>query len=193
MLSQEMQLFNWNTILFVFWCTPAWHQYVYMYVYSMYCECNISIAVMSLVYMFDLHFLILPLYWWSEWINDLTLTWLTQYLENALMDFDHFYAPNFERSWRDILLSGRASVRDSVWPPSVTLFDACHILWTVHVRVLKFHIWIFHGKIADCDFFFLQVISLSGVMPLWKKTEWNPVSKISLKVFELGAWSLVSW
>ena len=25
-------------------------------------------------------------------------------------------------------------------------FDACHILRTVHARVLKFHIWIPHGK-----------------------------------------------
>ena len=24
--------------------------------------------------------------------------------------------------------------------------DACHILWTMHARVLKFHIWIPHGK-----------------------------------------------
>ena len=47
--------------------------------------------------------------------------------------------------------------------------DACHILWTVHARVLKFHIWNSHGKIVDLYFFFLvQVTSLSGVMPLWK-------------------------
>ena len=46
---------------------------------------------------------------------------------------------------------------------------ACHILWTVHTRVLEFHIWIPHGKIADTCFYFLdQVISLFGVMPLWK-------------------------
>ena len=71
--------------------------------------------------------------------------------------------------------------------------DACHILWTVHARVLKFRIWIPHGKTADQYFFLVQVISLSGVMPLWKKSEWNLVSKISRKVFELGAWNLVSW
>ena len=33
--------------------------------------------------------------------------------------------------------------------------DACHILRTVHARVLKFHIWISHGKIADQNLFFL--------------------------------------
>ena len=43
--------------------------------------------------------------------------------------------------------------------------DACHILCTVHARVLKFYIWILHGKIAD-PYFFVRVISLSGVMPL---------------------------
>ena len=37
---------------------------------------------------------------------------------------------------------------------------------TVHARVLKFHIWIPHGKMADTRFFLVQVISLSGVMPL---------------------------
>ena len=45
---------------------------------------------------------------------------------------------------------------------------ACHILWTVHTRVLKFHIWISRRKIADPYFFLVRVISLSGVMPLWK-------------------------
>ena len=44
--------------------------------------------------------------------------------------------------------------------------DACHILQTVHARVLEFHIWISHGKIADPYFFLVRVISFSGVMPL---------------------------
>ena len=46
--------------------------------------------------------------------------------------------------------------------------DACHILWTVHARVLKFHIWIPRGKIADPYFFLIRVTSFSGVTPLWK-------------------------
>ena len=38
---------------------------------------------------------------------------------------------------------------------------------TVDARVLKFRIWIPHGKIFDARFFFLvRLISLSGVMPL---------------------------
>ena len=61
----------------------------------------------------------------------------------------------------------------------------------MHARVLKFHVWIPHGKIADPYFFLVRIISLSSVMPLWKKkSEWNLVSKISRKVFELGAWNL---
>ena len=44
---------------------------------------------------------------------------------------------------------------------------ACHILRTVHAKVLKFHIWIPHGKIAD-TFYLVRVISLSGDVPLWQ-------------------------
>ena len=128
--------------------------------------------------------------------------------------------------------------------PFVTFFDACHILWTKHARVLKFHIWIHHGKIAEQVFFLVWVISLFGVMPLqkkirmkscqqgiwksiwargwklgqlieddeyitwltferilyfsrvialWKFQHFKLVSKISQKLFELGAWNLVSW
>ena len=40
--------------------------------------------------------------------------------------------------------------------------DACHILRTVHARVLKFHIWIPHGKIADLYFF-----SCPSCLPFW--------------------------
>ena len=41
--------------------------------------------------------------------------------------------------------------------------DACHILWTVHARVLKFHIWIPRGKkIADPYFF-----SCLSYLPFW--------------------------
>ena len=40
--------------------------------------------------------------------------------------------------------------------------DACHILRTVHARVLKFHIWIPHGKIADPVFF-----SCPSYLPFW--------------------------
>ena len=102
----------------------------------------------------------------------------------------HIYAPNFEEVdgayWFRVVCVCMC--------PFVTLFDASHILWTVHARVLKFHIWIPHGKIADLYFFF----SCPSYPPFWsyaplKKSEWNLVSKISWKVFELGAWNMVIW
>ena len=37
---------------------------------------------------------------------------------------------------------------------------------TMHARVLKFHIWIPHGKIADTHFVSCLSHLLSGVMPL---------------------------
>ena len=55
--------------------------------------------------------------------------------------------------------------------------DACHILWTVHAMVLKFHIWIPHGKVAHSIFF-------------WKNQ--NEIGKISQSIW-LGVWNLVSW
>ena len=133
---------------------------------------------------------------------------------------------------------------EKIWMTS----DAYHILWTMHSRVLKLHMWIPHGKIADTYFFLVWLISLSGVMPfekirmkscqqdisksIWarglklgqligddKKITWLNLKKITLffwsngplkiwafrktqneifsarylKVFELGAWNLVSW
>ena len=37
--------------------------------------------------------------------------------------------------------------------------DACHILWTMLARVLKFYLWIPYGKIVDQYFFFLSELS----------------------------------
>ena len=52
--------------------------------------------------------------------------------------------------------------------PFVMLFDACHILQTVHARVLKFHIWIPHVKVVDWYFFLARVMTLSGLCPFEK-------------------------
>ena len=76
-------------------------------------------------------------------------------VQQAFPQTQIFYAPNFEEVdgayWFRVV---RASVRSSR---------------TVHARVLKFHIWIPHGKIFDTHFFVLvRVISLSGVMLLRK-------------------------
>ena len=56
-----------------------------------------------------------------------------------------------------IMPQTRGGILDSGWlasvcpsmGPFVTLFDTCHILWTVHARVLKFHIFILDEKMAD--------------------------------------------
>ena len=135
-----------------------------------------------------------------------------------------FLCPQLRRSWRGILVSGCLCIRLSI-----------HSSKTVHARVLKFHIWIPHGKIFDAHFFScpnylpfwsyvafnkirmksdgvltfhiwiplgkiadLCFFSCPSYLPFWsyaplKKSEWNLVSKISWKVFELGAWNLVSW
>ena len=69
-----------------------------------------------------------------------------------------YYAPNFEEVdgayWFRVV---RASVGSR----------------TVHARVLKFHIWIPHGKYLMHVFFLVRVISLSGVMPHWKNPNKN--------------------
>ena len=74
-----------------------------------------------------------------------------------------YYHVSFCPHWRGILLSGHPCIH-----PCVRLFNACHILWIMHARVLKLHLWIPHGKLADLYFFLVRVMSLSGVMPLWK-------------------------
>ena len=63
---------------------------------------------------------------------------------------------------------------------------ACHILWTVLARVLKFHIWILHGRIADTRLF-----SCPSYLPFWsyaplKKSEWNLMHAISWEPCMLG-------
>ena len=73
--------------------------------------------------------------------------------QNVMKHHDIIYAPNFEEVdgayWFQVV---RASVRSSR---------------TMRDRILKFHIWIPHGEIADTRFFFLVlVISQSGVMLL---------------------------
>ena len=57
----------------------------------------------------------------------------------------------------------------------------------MHARVLKFHIWIPHEKIADTYFFLRQDYApFLSYGPL-KKYGWNLVSKISKKTIEARA------
>ena len=57
---------------------------------------------------------------------------------------------------------------------------------TVHARVLKFHIWIPHGKIADTLFFFFSRLS-----PFLWKTPWNLMHAISYEPRMLGFWNFI--
>ena len=65
--------------------------------------------------------------------------------------------------------------------PFVKVFYVCNIFRTLHARVLKFYIWVPNEKTAD-PYFFPCPACLFRVMPLWKKSELNLVSKISWKV-----------
>ena len=68
--------------------------------------------------------------------------------------------------------------------------DACHILWTLYARVLKFHMWIPQGSSWAMFFFLDRVISLSGVMPLWiMKSCQQDITKNILAIFGLETWS----
>ena len=42
------------------------------------------------------------------------------------------------------------------------------ILWTVHARVLKFHLWILHEKIADPYFFLSELCPFLELCPFEK-------------------------
>ena len=100
------------------------------------------------------------------------------------------YAPSFEWNWWGILFCLHLSIR--LFVRSSSFFCACHILRTLHARVLKFYIWVSNEKIAD-PYFVSCLACLFKVMPLWKKSELNLVSKISWKVFKLGSWNSIQW
>ena len=60
----------------------------------------------------------------------------------------------------------------------------------MHARVLKFHVWIPHEKIADTYFFSHQDYApFLSYGPL-KKYGWNLVSKVSQKLLKLEPWNL---
>ena len=91
-----------------------------------------------------------------------------------------FYSLNFEEVdgaywFRVVRPSMRASVHQ----------EPCML------KVLKFHIWILHRKIADTHFF-----SCLSYLPFWsyaplKKSEWNPMHAISYELCMLGFWNFI--
>ena len=86
--------------------------------------------------------------------------------------------PQLWRSWRGILVSG-CPVRASV------------LSRTMHARVLKFHVWIPHGKIFDTHFF-----SCTSYLPFWsyaplKKSKQNLMHAISYELCMVGFWNFI--
>ena len=89
-------------------------------------------------------------------------------------------------------LTGHICFGSSVYACMCASIRVCiHSSRTVHARVLKFHIWIPYGKIFDTHFFFVRVISLSGVLPLGIKSKWNLVHAISYEPCMLGFWNFI--
>ena len=112
---------------------------------------------------------------------------MTFWLHSAVFSLG-YYAPNFEE------VGGAYCFWDvcGCVRPSVTLFDAKHNFWTMHARVLKFHLWILHEKNSWPVFFSHQDYApFLSYGPL-KKYRWNLVSKISQKLLKLELWNLVN-
>ena len=89
-----------------------------------------------------------------------------------------YFAPNFEEV-------------DGAYWFGVKLASVCacvHSSRTKHSRVLKFHIWILHGKIADARFFFLSELSSFLELSTLHKSEWNLMHAISYEPCILGFW-----
>ena len=141
-----------------------------------------------------------------------------------------FLYPYFEKLEGHIAFG--LCVRESVLASVRHIFDACHILWTVHASILKFQFscpsyllfWTYallkKVRMKSCEQDYLKEY-LSYVLETWSTDRrwwvdysinfWSNsftlfgsygpseiweilkiVSKISRKVFELGAWNLVS-
>ena len=108
---------------------------------------------------------------WKRWVDDLIMPPVSNEIDGAY--YFAFICPS-------VCLSVHQA------------FCACHILRTLHARVLKFYIWIPNEKIAN-PYFVSFLACLFKVMPHWKKSELNLVSKISWKVFKLGSWNSIQW
>ena len=101
-----------------------------------------------------------------------------------------FYLCPQLRGWRGILVSRCPCVHPFMCP-FLTLFDACHILWILHASLLKFHIRIPHGKLAEPYFF-----SCLTHLPFWsyaslKKWEWDLMHAISYQPCMLAFWNFI--
>ena len=75
--------------------------------------------------------------------------------------------------------------------PFVTLFDLCHILRTVHARVLKFHMWISLGKISCPLFPFLSELSPFLELGPFDKIRMKPDACHILQTVHARVWNFI--
>ena len=100
----------------------------------------------------------------------------------------HIWIPHEKNSWHTLFFLSELSPFLELCPFEKIRMksDACHILWIVHAIY----------EISYMDSSWKNSWPLFFSSPSYaclKKSEWNLVSMISRKVFELGAWNLVSW
>ena len=140
---------------------------------------------------------------WSDWVDgqaDLSLRWVH-------MSFCWFrcaaaYIFGQCKQWQTQLLcffnattskklTGHIGVGCPCVGACIQSKHACHILWTLHARALKFHLWIPHEKVADtCLFFWSSCLPFWSYAPL-KKSEWNLMHAISYEPCMLGFWNFI--
>ena len=83
-----------------------------------------------------------------------------------------FSYPSYLPFWSNAL----PRLKKSGWHLMHAIKSGWHLMHAISyqlcmLRCWNFHIWHLHWKIADPYFFLVRVISLSGVMTLWKKSE----------------------
>ena len=61
-----------------------------------------------------------------------------------------------------------------------------HILWTVHDRVLKFHLWIPHGNIADLYFFWPELCPFLELRPFENIRAKSCQQNLSKSIWAMG-------
>ena len=117
----------------------------------------------------------------------------------------------FLKGREDMLLQGTVTLELMIWnfypwfvpfilimPPSwggiLVLGCLCIRSWhfLMHARVLKFRIWILHGKIADTLFFLFELSPFLELCP-FEKIRMKPFQQDISKHIWTGAWNLLSW
>ena len=97
------------------------------------------------------------------------------FIYGKIADPYFFSCPSYLPFWSYASLK---QIRLSIWDRGLKLGQVIWVWWVDYLIKLNKKKKIFY---------------FSGVMVLWKFGHFKRVSKISRKLFELGAWNLVSW